>query len=319
MPNENELDSPIASPNKPIQNTQSSRPDGPRKSRIRFSFGGHNRLGNLQDVLVDPKSSWSSDPSKRTGLIAHEAMTPIDGSAPASLSPEEMRFIFSTASDVSEYFDADEWQDPSPGPKTPTTMSEYIPVGPSHNFEGNMKENIEGSSSTDTDTENEDEPTVLSQQESSIGSASDSGSGTPTESDLTDRGDDAQWNATQHHTCRATLDDSIRVKCMAFKLLRYTESNEIIGNLIHRLERMADMESVFAIKNDVPGRHASYHAGQLRSFLYKTRVGRVRTGENTHYIAHELEWADWLLEATQTEVVHFPGPGCSCSSHWTID
>lgn len=55
---------------------------------------------------------------------------------------------------------------------------------------------------------------------------------------------------------------------------------------------------------------------KLCGFLLRTAAERVETGENQRVVEHEMEWAQWLLIASRTGVMHLKGPGCKCRPDW---
>jgi hypothetical protein len=110
----------------------------------------------------------------------------------------------------------------------------------------------------------------------------------------------------------ATREDAVAIKYAARALLVYAESSDIYGGLIERLERMV---------------HASFQKGdgaarpeacaiKLRDFLIRTQEERVETGESGRVVAHEIEWAEWLVRASGTGVMHVKGAGCKCRPDW---
>ena len=115
----------------------------------------------------------------------------------------------------------------------------------------------------------------------------------------------------------ATREDTIRLKQATKSLLKYNESSDIYAGLVGRLERM-----VRAALQGSAGDFATTAlatnscAVKLRDHLLKTAYGRIATGEEHIIVEHEVEWANWLVEASRTGVMHLKGPGCQCRSDW---
>jgi len=55
---------------------------------------------------------------------------------------------------------------------------------------------------------------------------------------------------------------------------------------------------------------------KLRSHLSKVQEDRVTTGECKDFIIHELQWAEWFIEATRVGVFHLKVSGCRCRPEW---
>jgi hypothetical protein len=105
----------------------------------------------------------------------------------------------------------------------------------------------------------------------------------------------------------ATREDAVAIKYAARALLVYAESSDIYGGLIERLERMVQREG---------GAGAEACAIRLRDFLVRTQEERVETGESGRFVEHEVEWAEWLVRASGSGVMHVKGVGCRCRPDW---
>jgi hypothetical protein len=105
----------------------------------------------------------------------------------------------------------------------------------------------------------------------------------------------------------ATREDAVAIKYAARALLVYAESSDIYGGLIERLERMVQREG---------GAGAEACAIRLRDFLVRTQEERVETGESERVVEHEVEWAEWLVRASGSGVMHVKGVGCRCRPDW---
>jgi hypothetical protein len=115
---------------------------------------------------------------------------------------------------------------------------------------------------------------------------------------------------------RATREDTLRLKIRAKALIdRFEESGEIQAQLLTRMERMMYAEQQ---RTDSPGEVNSMArcALKLRDFLLKVKEERVETGEHRTIVEHEIEWAEWLVEASKTGVMHVRSEGCTCRPDW---
>jgi hypothetical protein len=115
----------------------------------------------------------------------------------------------------------------------------------------------------------------------------------------------------------ATREDTIRLKVAARNLLKYTESQDIYSQLVTRLERMVRaslQESGSESSSSLAT--ATYCAVKLLNFLLKVKMERIETGEVQIFVEHEVEWAKWLVEASQAGVMHLRGVGCQCRPDW---
>jgi hypothetical protein len=115
----------------------------------------------------------------------------------------------------------------------------------------------------------------------------------------------------------ATREDTIRLKQATKSLLKYNESGEIYADLIGRLERMV-RAALQGPASDFPTTAPTTNscAIKLRDHLLITAYGRIVTGEDQIIVEHEAQWANWMVEASRTGVMHLKGPGCRCRSDW---
>jgi hypothetical protein len=113
----------------------------------------------------------------------------------------------------------------------------------------------------------------------------------------------------------ATREDTIRVKHTAGQLFKYKESPEIYAQLFGRLERMVYSSLHGSGDNDHPAT-TSQCALKLQNYLVRTKDWRIETGELHVFVEHEIEWAQWLVEASRTGVMHLKGTGCNCRPDW---
>ncbi|KAF1850901.1 uncharacterized protein K460DRAFT_328250 [Cucurbitaria berberidis CBS 394.84] len=116
---------------------------------------------------------------------------------------------------------------------------------------------------------------------------------------------------------KATREDTIRLKYHAKTLLnKYQESSNIQDQLLTRLERMVDKRQKSA-SNEA---HSVTHCAlRLQDFLLKIKEERVETGEHRRFIEHEIEWVNWLVEASRTGVMHLRTRVCRCRPDWEED
>ncbi|XP_014554087.1 hypothetical protein COCVIDRAFT_28815 [Bipolaris victoriae FI3] len=115
---------------------------------------------------------------------------------------------------------------------------------------------------------------------------------------------------------RATREDTLRLKVRAKALVaRFEESSDIQAQLLTRMERMMYAEQQ---RRNSPGGANSMAkcALKLRDFLLKVKEERVETGEHVTIVEHEIEWAEWLVEASRTGVMHVRSEGCTCRPDW---
>jgi hypothetical protein len=57
-------------------------------------------------------------------------------------------------------------------------------------------------------------------------------------------------------------------------------------------------------------------AQKLRGILEKFQHERAETGECKDFIKHELQWAEWFVEASRVGVLHLKVSGCRCRPEW---
>jgi hypothetical protein len=116
---------------------------------------------------------------------------------------------------------------------------------------------------------------------------------------------------------QATDADSERLKHWASELYnKFDESEEVYAYLMHRLERMIQLdyeETEIERRHQIP---VKLLARNLRDYLKENALGRIRHGEKDRYIWHEIEWAEWIAEAAWTGVLHIKSRECECRSHW---
>lgn len=113
----------------------------------------------------------------------------------------------------------------------------------------------------------------------------------------------------------ATREDTLRLKVRAKSLIaRFEESSEIQAQLLTRMERMMYAEQ--QRKSTCEANSMANCALKLRDFLVKVKEERVGTGEHRTIVEHEIEWAEWLVEASKTGVMHVRSEGCTCRPDW---
>jgi hypothetical protein len=94
--------------------------------------------------------------------------------------------------------------------------------------------------------------------------------------------------------------------------MKYAESPDIQAQLTSRIERM-----VYAAQQQSSNAPLIIRCAlRLRDFLRNVRDMRVDTGEHRTLVEHEEEWAEWLVEASRTGVMHVRGEGCRCRPDW---
>jgi hypothetical protein len=94
--------------------------------------------------------------------------------------------------------------------------------------------------------------------------------------------------------------------------MKYAESPDIQAQLTSRIERM-----VYAAQQQSSNAPLILRCAlRLRDFLKSVREMRVETGEHRTMVEHEEEWAEWLVEASRTGVMHVRGEGCRCRPDW---
>jgi hypothetical protein len=116
----------------------------------------------------------------------------------------------------------------------------------------------------------------------------------------------------------ATREDAIRIKHAAKQLFKYNESTDIYAKLVDRIERMVYTSLNGSGDNDHTAT-TSHCALKLQDFLIRTKDWRIDTGELHVFVEHEIEWAQWLVEASRTGVMHLKGAGCKCRPDWEED
>jgi hypothetical protein len=116
----------------------------------------------------------------------------------------------------------------------------------------------------------------------------------------------------------ATQGDTIRVKHAAKQLFKYKESTDIYAKLVDRLERMV-YTSLHGSGDNGYTATTSHCALKLQDYLVRTKDWRIDTGELHVFVEHEIEWAQWLVEASRTGVMHLKGAGCKCTPDWEED
>jgi hypothetical protein len=115
----------------------------------------------------------------------------------------------------------------------------------------------------------------------------------------------------------ATREDTVRLKLAAKNLLKYTESQDIYAGLVTRLERMVRTSfQDSGSDSSTSSATAAYCVVKLLNFLLKVKMDRIETGEVQMFVEHEIEWAKWLVEASQAGVMHLRGVGCQCRPDW---
>ncbi|KAF2680190.1 hypothetical protein K458DRAFT_421731 [Lentithecium fluviatile CBS 122367] len=113
-------------------------------------------------------------------------------------------------------------------------------------------------------------------------------------------------------------------------LLCYAESEDIYFSLCNRLERMVrtKLDNFTTASHSTKTREQECSAPpaavpsvldcatRLRRFLKKVEKERALTGECEHFVQHELQWADWFMEACRVGVLHLKVAGCKCRPEW---
>lgn len=117
---------------------------------------------------------------------------------------------------------------------------------------------------------------------------------------------------------QATIIDIQRLKRKAISLVRYEESEDVYAELTERLQRMYRREEKLAAQEGRAEALLRKLARWLHDWLEKIEEGRVITGENSRFLRHELEWAEWIEEATRKGVLHIKVKGCLCEREWRM-
>jgi hypothetical protein len=120
----------------------------------------------------------------------------------------------------------------------------------------------------------------------------------------------------------ATFTDTMQMQCAASSLLKHTESADVFGSISNRIERMVTrkFEAVTTSRGtlkrgeEVPSTHEC--TIKLRDWLKKELENRVEVGEQRSVLEHELEWAEWFVEAAKKGVLHLKVAGCKCRPEW---
>lgn len=115
----------------------------------------------------------------------------------------------------------------------------------------------------------------------------------------------------------ANQEITIYMQHLAKGLMAYTESQDVSSNLLERMERMY----MAAMKEPGNTKKLSQDlvlqsAKKLRDFLVKVKKERIATGEFKSYVQHEIEWAQWLVKASENGVMHAKTGECKCSAEW---
>ncbi|KAF1946979.1 hypothetical protein EJ02DRAFT_449962 [Clathrospora elynae] len=117
----------------------------------------------------------------------------------------------------------------------------------------------------------------------------------------------------------ATREDTVRSKVKAEALFsKYPSSPDIQTQLLIRLERMVTTEyqTNFTDDDDTAATSTFRCALKLRDFLLKVKEERIKTGELRGVVEHEIEWVEWMVEASRTGVMHVRTKGCRCRPQW---
>ena len=61
------------------------------------------------------------------------------------------------------------------------------------------------------------------------------------------------------------------------------------------------------------------HTKKLRDWLENNVDERHKFGEPKPWLLHEIEWADWFVQAAELGVFHLKVEGCECSPKWEDD
>jgi hypothetical protein len=153
-------------------------------------------------------------------------------------------------------------------------------------------------------------------------SSSTSSTSAPSFDDLVVLRDVGSFHLTRparHLSCtHATREDALYLKHSAQSLLsKYTESSSIQLSLLTRLERMLYAQQIQpgATEDSVAGSLRGC-AEKLRDWLMRSKEERIETGEWRGIVEHEIEWAEWLVEATARGVLHVRRRGCRCRPDW---
>jgi len=115
----------------------------------------------------------------------------------------------------------------------------------------------------------------------------------------------------------ATREDTIRLKAQGKALLKkYAESAQVQERLLSRLERMVLVGQDRANRHYTELPSVSSFALKIQAFLLRTQHERIETGELPSVVEHEVEWAKWLVDASQKGVMHFKTEDCHCRPTW---
>jgi hypothetical protein len=115
---------------------------------------------------------------------------------------------------------------------------------------------------------------------------------------------------------RATEADAQRVQRNSKQLDKFYQSKKTQSNLTNRLQYMVDAELNAAEQEKRRAASVVELAGRLQDFLQRISDERVATGESARWVNHELEWAEWVVDAAKSGVLHLKTRECKCRDHW---
>lgn len=118
----------------------------------------------------------------------------------------------------------------------------------------------------------------------------------------------------------ATREDTIRLRLRAKALFEmFPRSGEVQAGMLCRMERMVLAEHRRAQDDQAYMLSITECTLKLKDFLLRVKEERIDTGEERRIIEEEIEWTKWILEASQTGVMHLKTPGCNCRPDWEED
>jgi hypothetical protein len=125
--------------------------------------------------------------------------------------------------------------------------------------------------------------------------------------------------STKPCSAAANMIDITTAEYHAEKLLKERpDSDTICETMCSRLERMVNAKIASAKKEAKAKKQKVVvpkpveAAVQLHAYLLEQKEKRLEMGELNEIVELEIQWADWLVEVTQTGVMHLKVHGCTC-------
>jgi hypothetical protein len=125
--------------------------------------------------------------------------------------------------------------------------------------------------------------------------------------------------STKPCSAAANMMDITTAEYCAEKLLKERPDSDIICETIcSRLERMVNAR-IASAKKEAKTKNQKVvvpkpveAAVKLRAYLLEQKEKRLEMGEVNEIVELEIRWADWLVDVTQTGVMHLKVHGCTC-------